>query len=254
MKLAVQAALFAFAPVVLQGCSSTKKGFSTQATCGNVGGGTVKCQNNDKYSCTNCGSAPCISEDAQCYSCAGADGMCYKYNCGGTCQQSPCSKNCGTAGGGTRPAANNNQYTCTNCGLSPCVSAAGACYSCFGSDNACYRYRCGNSCSTAPCTSLNAKFVAMSNLTQAEVAVSLAVNFPKTRVVDELEEDEERNETTPVQQAELAVAPAAADHEDIGFGEEEEMVLDEAGEGDSQMAVDTQDPATLDSVLVDSVI
>eukprot|EP00451_Oxyrrhis_marina_P013316 CAMPEP_0204322474 /NCGR_PEP_ID=MMETSP0469-20131031/8704_1 /ASSEMBLY_ACC=CAM_ASM_000384 /TAXON_ID=2969 /ORGANISM="Oxyrrhis marina" /LENGTH=259 /DNA_ID=CAMNT_0051303815 /DNA_START=49 /DNA_END=824 /DNA_ORIENTATION=+ len=67
---------------------------------------------------------------------------------------------------------------------------------------------------------LSAKFVAMSNLTQAEVMVSLAVNFPKTRGVDEMVAEEEKNETTKVQLAELAVAPAAADHEEIGAGDD----------------------------------
>jgi len=253
MKVAVQTALLALAPVVLQGCSSIKKGVATQATCGNVGGGTVKCQNNDKYSCSNCGSAPCISEEGRCYSCAGSDGNCYKYNCAGTCQTTPCSQNCGTAGGGTRTAANNNRYICTNCGPSPCVSSTGVCYSCFGSDNACYRYRCGDSCSSAPCTSLSAKFVAMSNLTQAEVMVSLAVNFPKTRGVDEMVAEEEKNETTKVQLAELAVAPAAADHEEIGAGDDA-IFVEGLGDDNAQEAVDTQEPATPESVLVDSVI
>lgn len=123
-----------------------------QSTCGNEGGGTAICINNVKFSCTNCGSKPCVSSQGHCYSCYGADGKCYKYDCIDHCSSQPCNAGCGTAGGGAVPATNIPSMRCSNCGLTPCVSSAGLCYSCYGSDGHCYKYRCGGRCSATDCS------------------------------------------------------------------------------------------------------
>jgi hypothetical protein len=59
---------------------------------------------------------------------------------------------CGTTGGGTRPAVNNNDITCRNCGSAPCAGASGACWSCAGSGGKCHPYSCNAGCSDSPCS------------------------------------------------------------------------------------------------------
>mmetsp|Transcript_22888 Transcript_22888/g.55379 ORF Transcript_22888/g.55379 Transcript_22888/m.55379 type:complete len:184 (+) Transcript_22888:56-607(+) len=159
-KTAFTVACCAALGVTLCGCGSSSstptvnQGTYSDVTCGNEGGSNVVTTNNADWVCSDCGIAPCVTQSGQCYSCySPATGSCYKYKCGSQCQSTPCSSTCGTAGGGTRTAVNNPGYQCTNCGLSPCVSAQGICYSCFGSDNNCYEFTCGSMCSASACTS-----------------------------------------------------------------------------------------------------
>mmetsp|Transcript_38720 Transcript_38720/g.102126 ORF Transcript_38720/g.102126 Transcript_38720/m.102126 type:complete len:164 (+) Transcript_38720:231-722(+) len=64
---------------------------SVSASCGTTGGGTRPCVNNPFYTCTDCGPAPCAGSDGHCYSCYGANGMCYPYYCTTYCSTAPCT-------------------------------------------------------------------------------------------------------------------------------------------------------------------
>jgi len=62
---------------------------------------------------------------------------------------------CGTHGGGTANDCT-GKYTCTDCGATPCVDVDENCWSCCGTNNMCYPYDCGTTCSTKPCSSVEA--------------------------------------------------------------------------------------------------
>merc|ERR1712014_302353 len=90
---------------------------------------------------------------------------------------------CGTKGMGRMNTINDNHYACYNCGSQPCVSTAGTCYSCWGSQHLtgavaakmtgyCYKYRCIRSsvgfCSSTPCHLLGATYADGGNATIAD--------------------------------------------------------------------------------------
>lgn len=156
----------------LAGCGISGReiaGWGAATTCGNPYGGKQTCVNNPSYTCTDCGYRPCVATGMTCYSCASVDGNCYAYDCGTHCSTSPCGSDfstCGTSGYGDQPCANNPKYICYNCGPAPCVGTNGYCYSCYGADQNCYKYRCSSThCSNVPCGSAGAKLVLASNAT-----------------------------------------------------------------------------------------
>lgn len=82
---------------------------------------------------------------------------------------------CGThCGGCTATCVNNPSFTCTDCGTKPCVDTTQACWSCAGSDSQCYPYDCGTTCSTAPCTTVEALANGVSKYNGTTAAVGFA--------------------------------------------------------------------------------
>ena len=58
--------------------------------CGTTGCGTRPCANQPTKTCTNCGCDPCEDINNHCWSCSGANGRCYPYDCGTHCSTGPC--------------------------------------------------------------------------------------------------------------------------------------------------------------------
>lgn len=184
--------------LTLSGCGSDTTTVKPFGTCGNAGGGTVPCDNNPNFQCTDCGTNPCVSADQGCYSCYSTAG-CFTYRCettgGARCQNTPCSQNCGTGGGDRVPTQNRPDLTCSNCGPVPCAGASGECYSCYGADENCYKYACngGAFCQTEPCGFLSSD----GNVTRVP-AWQPGKTFPDSSKGEALDGTEPAmNETTP---------------------------------------------------------